>query len=146
MLRPCLLLLLAEQPGHGYDLIDRLRSLGFDSDGAGPLYQLLRRLDGAGLVESAWDASAAGPARRTYRLASLGWSTLRGSAEALEHLSDFLGDYRSRYQRALAAAPAEAGQRGPDSGSVPESSGGPEHEGDVVAAEAEAVGEGDGRR
>ncbi len=144
MLRPCLLLLLAEQPGHGYDLVDRLRPLGFDSDGAGPLYQILRRLDGAGLVESTWDASVAGPARRTYRLTSLGWSTLRESAEAIERLSGFLGEYRSRYQGALAAAPAEARPCAthPESD---ESSGSPERQGDIVAAEAEAVGEGDGR-
>ncbi len=145
MLRPCLLLLLAEQPGHGYDLVDRLRPLGFDSDGAGPLYQILRRLDGAGLVESAWDASVAGPARRTYRLTPLGWSTLRESAEALDRLSDFLGEYRSRYQRALTAAPAERRQRALHPDFVSEPSGGPERQGDVVAAEAEAVGEGDGR-
>jgi len=104
MLRPCLFLLLAEQPDHGYDLVERLRSLGFDADGAGPLYQILRRLEADGLVESAWDASVAGPARRTYRLTAEGWSTLRASAEALESLGRFLGDYRSRYQAAVAAS------------------------------------------
>jgi len=113
MLRPCLFLLLAEQPDHGYDLVERLKSLGFDSDGAGPLYQILRRLEADGLVASAWDASDAGPARRTYRLTEQGWATLRASADALESLGRFLGDYRSRYEAAVAAARVEASSNDP---------------------------------
>ena len=101
LLRPCLLLLLAEQPGHGYDLVDRLRSLGFDWGGAGPLYQTLRRLDGEGLVVSSWDASEAGPARRTYQLTQAGWDTLRASTLGLDRLSALLDDFRTRFAAAL---------------------------------------------
>ncbi len=138
MLRPCLFLLLAEHPDHGYDLVERLRSLGFDTDGAGPIYQILRRLEADGLVESAWDASDAGPARRTYRLTAAGWSRLRASADDLERLGRFLRGYHSRYQAAVAAAAEGHDGRG-------ESSGSPEHQGDVVAAEPEAVRESDRR-
>lgn len=113
MLRPCLLLLLAERPGHGYDLIERLRSLGFDSDGAGPLYQILRRLEADGLVDSAWDAAGPGPARRTYRLTAEGWSVLAASAEAMERLSRLLVDCRSRFRVAAAVAPADGTSAGP---------------------------------
>lgn len=119
MLRPCLLLLLAEEPGHGYDLVERLRSLGIDRDGAGPLYQILRRLEGAGLVTSAWDASEAGPARRTYRLTALGWDSLRASADALERLSGVLGDFRTRCQAAMASGPADGDAPGPAAAAPP---------------------------
>jgi len=147
MLRPCLFLLLAERPDHGYDLVERLRSLGFGSDGAGPLYQILRRLEADGLVESAWDASVAGPARRTYRLTAGGWATLRASAEALESLGRFLDDYRSRYLAAVDAAGRQAVPDQPARGqdSRGDWSGGPERQSDVVTAEPEAVREGDGR-
>lgn len=119
LLRPCLLLLLAEQPGHGYDLVERLRSLGFEWGGAGPLYQTLRRLEGAGLVVSAWDASEAGPARRTYRLTSVGWDTLLASTMGLERLGLLLANVRAR----LDAAVASRGDGGGDSRAQEESTG-----------------------
>lgn len=48
LLAPSLLLLLAEAPGHGYELMDRLRPLGFDWGGPGPIYRELRTLEDAG--------------------------------------------------------------------------------------------------
>src|SRR4051812_49819457 len=58
-LRPCLLLLLHEAPAHGYELRERLRPLGFNRDDPGRLYRALRALEGANLVRSAWQSSAA---------------------------------------------------------------------------------------
>ncbi len=99
LLRPCLLLLLSERPGHGYDLVERLKPFGFDWGGPGPLYQTLRRLEEAGWVVSAWDASAAGPARRTYELTEEGWAVLAEFAEGLDRLSSRIDDYLARYRR-----------------------------------------------
>ena len=45
LLAPCLLLLLAEAPGHGYELMERLKPLGFDWGGPGPIYRELRALE-----------------------------------------------------------------------------------------------------
>ena len=36
-IRACVLLLLREQPGHGYDLLERLRAFGFAGDDPGGL-------------------------------------------------------------------------------------------------------------
>ena len=110
LLRPCLLLLLAERPGHGYDLVERLKPFGFDWGGPGPLYQTLRRLEEAGWVVSAWDASAAGPARRTYELTDEGWSVLAQFAEGLDRLSSRIDDYRARYRRVTRLASTPAGE------------------------------------
>ena len=63
-LRPCLLLLLREQAAHGYQLLDRLRAFGFEGSDPGGLYRALRKLEGEGLVQSAWQPSGAGPDRR----------------------------------------------------------------------------------
>ena len=38
-LRPCLLLLLREEPAHGYDLLERVQSLGIDGSDPGGLYR-----------------------------------------------------------------------------------------------------------
>ena len=50
LLSPFLLLLLAESPGHGWDLMERLRPLGFDWGGPGPIYRDLRALEAASLI------------------------------------------------------------------------------------------------
>jgi PadR family transcriptional regulator PadR len=116
LLRPCILLLLAERPGHGYDLVERLKPFGFDWGGPGPLYQTLRRLEDAGWVVSAWDASAAGPARRTYELTDEGWAVLAGFAEGLDRLNARIDEYRARYRRVTRLAAAPAAERAPDPG------------------------------
>ena len=67
LLAPCLLLLLAEAPGHGYELMERLKPLGFDWGGPGPIYRELRALENSGLVASAWSAPRAGPVPRGLR-------------------------------------------------------------------------------
>lgn len=80
-LRPCLLLLIAEQPSHGYDLLDRLESLGTPPIDAGTLYRNLRAMERDETVASSWEVSPSGPARRTYRI------TDRGRAELEEWAS-----------------------------------------------------------
>jgi len=76
--RPCLLLLIAEQPSHGYDLLDRLESLGVPPTDAGTLYRNLRSMEREDLVESSWEVSPTGPARRTYRITPRGREDLVG--------------------------------------------------------------------
>lgn len=82
MLRTALLVLLAEGRTHGYDLLPQLTSLGIDSD-PGALYRTLRSMDDHGEVQSFWDSSPRGPARRVYTLTSEGHRLL---ADALDHL------------------------------------------------------------
>ena len=96
-LRPCLLLLLREESAHGYDLLERLRPFGFGRDDPGRLYRTLRGLEDEGLVQSAWETSAAGPARRIYRLTRAGMQELHEQAKALAQTSEALGVFLSRY-------------------------------------------------
>lgn len=77
-----LLGVLAESPGHGYELSQRLTSR---SDGAlgvpeGSLYPALHRLEGAGLVASSW-SSETGRRRRIYRLTARGHRASKTSRE-----------------------------------------------------------------
>lgn len=74
-LKPCILLLLGEQRAHVYELLARLRTLGFTqrekngryADG-GNVYRVLHRLEADGLVCSARERSGRGGHRRTYDL------------------------------------------------------------------------------
>lgn len=82
-LRPCLLLLLREQPAHGYDLIEQVSAMGVDPPDAGGLYRALRRLEQDGLVSSAWEPSQAGPQRRIYEITRAGMEELHQRAQGL---------------------------------------------------------------
>ena len=96
-LRPCLLLLLREQPAHGYELLERLRPFGFDRDDPGRLYRALRALERERLVRSAWEASESGPDRRTYELTRAGMEHLHDAAAAIEGTRELLDVFLSRY-------------------------------------------------
>lgn len=95
-LRPCLLLLLREQPAHGYDLLERLAPFGFGREDPGRLYRTLRLLEEQGLVHSAWEASASGPDRRTYTLTRSGMQQLHDAAQDLVATRAILDVFLSR--------------------------------------------------
>ena len=59
-LEPWLLLLLAENPAHGYELLERLKVLPEAPNAdRGHLYRTLRRLEEQGLVTSTWQVPQA---------------------------------------------------------------------------------------
>jgi PadR family transcriptional regulator PadR len=101
-LRPCLLLLLCEQPAHGYDLLERLRPLGFGRDDPGRLYRALRQLESDGLLRSVWEKSTSGPDRRMYELTRAGMETLHASARDLMVTGGILNVFLSRYSEFVA--------------------------------------------
>jgi len=114
-LRPCLLLLLREQPAHGYELLERLPPLGFGRDDPGGLYRALRALEREGLVHSSWQPSPEGPDRRIYELTRAGMEVLHGSAKSLAAGREMLEVFLSRYGEfvSLAGAGDTARQRSP---------------------------------
>src|SRR5262245_23971078 len=95
--RPCLLLLLAESPAHGYELLDRLRPFGFEVNDPASIYKTLRGMDQDGLISSQWELSNRGPARRVYSLTSDGQDLLEAWALTLEQNRDILTSYLARY-------------------------------------------------
>ncbi|MBA2700804.1 MAG: helix-turn-helix transcriptional regulator, partial [Chloroflexi bacterium] len=95
--RSCLLLLIAEQPSHGYDLLERMSRLGLDASDPGGLYRSLRSMEREELVTSHWETSATGPARRVYRLLPAGRAALDESAAALTETQAVLAAYLARH-------------------------------------------------
>lgn len=89
-LRPCLLVLLAEGPSHGYELLEEVRGLGLVAAEAGGLYRSLRSMDEDGLVRSWWEPSESGPARRTYEITRAGRVALTAELEGIEHIAGLL--------------------------------------------------------
>jgi DNA-binding PadR family transcriptional regulator len=93
-----LLLLVAESPGHGYELADRLNQWGFDLPGPRPVYRELRALEEAGLAQTIWAAPQSGPAPRVYALTEKGRAALDQAAQELTDMEDLLQGFRRRYE------------------------------------------------
>jgi len=111
-LRPCLLLLLREQPAHGYELLERLRPLGLPGDDPGGLYRALRALEREGLVHSEWEPSTEGPQRRRYELTRAGHEHLHRLAKALAATRETLERFLSRYGEFVSLRPSRGRVRG----------------------------------
>ena len=98
-LRPCLLVLLAEGPSHGYELLEQFSALGMGRVDPGQVYRCLRAMDEEGLVHSVWTPSTTGPARRTYSLTDEGRDWLHVLAGSLAEVTRALTAYRGRYEK-----------------------------------------------
>lgn len=75
-LYPSLLLLLAEEPRHGYRLVDSLLRLGFGPVDRPSIYRALGELEGDGLLHSWETEPTAGSTRHVYGLTEQGHLTL----------------------------------------------------------------------
>lgn len=100
---PAVLLLLADGPGHGYDLKEQVAELvGDDRADVANVYRLLRQLELEGIVRSAWDTAGSGPARRVYRLTTAGRRLLDQWADALRALDVTTHAFLTRYDHVSA--------------------------------------------
>jgi PadR family transcriptional regulator PadR len=96
-LKPCLLLLLAEGPSHGYELLEQVRRMGIKGAEPGGLYRYLRAMEKEEMVSSWWEPSQAGPARRTYVLTEKGRRGLNESVQSLRDVREILVSLLDRY-------------------------------------------------
>lgn len=102
-MQPWLLLLLAQKPAHGYELMEQL-TRDDETPGADPglLYRTLRQFEQEGLVRSAWDTEGSGPARRVYEITDEGVEYLRAWAVNIrrtrERLDRFLAEYQAHFR------------------------------------------------
>ncbi|WP_066638445.1 PadR family transcriptional regulator [Desulfolucanica intricata] len=71
---PAILLLLAQAPAHGYDIIQRLNLLEYIEGEleAATVYRILRRMEKDGIIVSKWEHGEFGPARRKYKITRQG--------------------------------------------------------------------------
>ena len=93
-----MLLLLREQPVHGYELLEQLPELTGERADMGNLYRFLRVLEAEGIVRSEWDDEAPGPTKRVYELTGEGRALLDQWASALEDAQTRIGGFLARYE------------------------------------------------
>lgn len=88
-LYPAILLLVAEQPRHGYALVDGLIGFGLGAVDRASVYRALAELERDDLVESFDEPPTAGTVRHVYELTDSGRQALQAwmSTIALEHAS-----------------------------------------------------------
>lgn len=101
----CLLLLLAEEPGYGYELADRLAAFHIDVTDPSHVYRALRTMEIEALVASTWATRQPGPARRVYRITDEGRMALEDCAAALDQLGASVEHYLRRFRSLQADRP-----------------------------------------
>lgn len=102
-MQPWLLLLLAQRPAHGYELMERLgQDEGTPGADPGLLYRTLRQFEEDGLVRSSWDTEGRGPAKRVYEITEEGREYLHAWAVNIrrtrQRLDRFLAEYQTYFQ------------------------------------------------
>jgi DNA-binding PadR family transcriptional regulator len=98
ILRSWLLLMLADGPRHGYELVEDVWKLG-PVVGSGHVYRTLRKMEATGLLASTWQGSLrGGTERRVYCLTPTGDEALAQHAEAVDLVAAQLRRYRRRYR------------------------------------------------
>ena len=81
---PVILLSLRDWNSYGYELMERATTFGFGAMNPGTLYRTLRQMEKDGIVESSWETSKGGPARRMYTITDSGKTYLDFWAKSLE--------------------------------------------------------------
>lgn len=82
---PFLLLALYKEPSYGYELMDKLKSFGFEGylPDQTAIYKMLRNMEMKGLITSRWDTTGSGPARHVYEITSRGIEVLNSLASQI---------------------------------------------------------------
>jgi PadR family transcriptional regulator PadR len=83
-----LLAALGHEPSYGHGLFATLAEAGLPGLADASVYGALRRLESEGMLDSELVQSAAGPARKYYRLTASGRSARREALAAWEELVD----------------------------------------------------------
>lgn len=87
ILEGCVLAVISQQAVYGYELVAKLRELGFAELSAGTVYPLLQKLERQGHLKSQLQASSEGPKRKYYYLTPLGQEQLADFKQDWQHLT-----------------------------------------------------------
>jgi PadR family transcriptional regulator, regulatory protein PadR len=102
---PIILLLLAEEPAHGYALFKKMCELGvFEEDmDASIIYPTLRLMKDDGFIDSELIDEGAGPTRKVFHLTLEGSMALDGLAKHLGDISASIDYFQQRYEANVSA-------------------------------------------
>jgi PadR family transcriptional regulator PadR len=96
-LEAVVLLSLREWSSYGYELMGRARIFGFEAMSTGTLYRTLRRMEKDGVLESSWETSGGGPARRMYTITGSGSAHLGIWVKSMERYQRSVDDFFALY-------------------------------------------------
>lgn len=112
-LQPGLLLLLAEKPSYGYELIERIgRFMQENAPDVGTVYRNLRRLEVDGAVTSHWEEGDQGPQKRLYTLTPTGIELLQNWSVVMRRNRNVLDQFLQRYAERFEATGSKSGGNG----------------------------------
>ncbi len=94
---PVILLSLKDWNSYGYELMERASAFGFEAMNPGTLYRTLRQMEKEGIVESTWETSRGGPARRMYTITDAGKTYLDFWARSLEQYQQTMDNFFRLY-------------------------------------------------
>lgn len=97
-----LLLLLNEEPMHGYQLAEELQSRGYVREGrfkTGSLYTILNRMEEKGSLTSTHEESESGRPRRVYSITEDGKSHLQNGLQYMLRRKRFLDEMEQYYRK-----------------------------------------------
>jgi PadR family transcriptional regulator PadR len=99
LLEPALLILLKEQPRHGYTLLSDLETLEMSTIHPSVIYRTLREMEGLEWVQSDWETKQTqGPPRRIYRLTLQGEEALQNWRYELEKNKSLISQLLKRIE------------------------------------------------
>jgi PadR family transcriptional regulator, regulatory protein PadR len=100
MLEPALLILIKEQPQHGYTLLAALETLGLNNLHPSVVYRILREMEDLEWICSDWNiAQTQGPPRRIYRLTEHGEGVLQNWRQELFRTNEIILELLKRIEK-----------------------------------------------
>src|SRR5215469_17629408 len=94
---PVVLLMLRQWSSYGYELMEKMAEFGMRVMNAGSFYRTLRQMEKDGLVNSSWDTSEAGPAKRRYSITEAGDAYLKFWSQSLDHYQKMMSSFFRLY-------------------------------------------------
>lgn len=100
LFQPTILILLKEQPVHGYSLLKKLADIGVvdpEMDPS-PVYKVLRMFEEEGLAVSEHESGEKGPARKVYSITEKGGETLDFLAKRIQKGIEIMEWFEDKYE------------------------------------------------
>jgi len=100
IMEPMILLLVAEDPAHGYLLAEQLEKIfGVEEMTPQTVYRALQRMEAAEWIAPSWDMdSAQGPPRKVYEITPAGEAALEAWSQHMEQLQEMIETFLKRYR------------------------------------------------
>jgi len=89
--------MLREWSSYGYELMEKMATFGLNTMNAGTFYRTLRQMEKDGMVQSSWETSEGGPARRMYSITEAGEAYLKLWAESLDQYQRMMNAFFQLY-------------------------------------------------